>query len=367
MTLRSPLPKPSVSDPLLTRPDWLKSDDRDPKKLWLDKNENVDPDLARIVREVVRNIPPEAYWTYPDTARLYRKLAMVAAAQPANLILAAGSDGIIRSIFEAYISPGDVVIHTEPTFAMYGVYAQMYGAKMMPIHYVASQAGPKLPLDELLAAIRTTRPRLVCLPNPDSPTGTLVEPAELRTIIEAAGEAGAVILIDEAYYPFHRDTAAPWIAEYPHLAIARSTGKAWGMAGLRVGYGIAAPDVAMALHKVRPMYEISTVAAWAFDGMLDHVDDVMASVHRLNDGKRIFLDAMDDLGLRTLRGAGNFLHVAFGNGAAEIHAALNDLVYYRRDFGHPSLAGFSRFSAATPAQFRPIIDRIKSTIGHSIS
>lgn len=363
MSLRSPpSAKPSVASPALARPDWLMSDDRDPAKLWLDKNENGDPELARVVRYAFAAIPAEALWSYPDMAGLYRKLAQNVGARPDQLILAAGSDGVIRSVFEAFVSPGDTVIHTNPTFAMYAVYAQMYGAQAVPIDYVPSQAGPKLPLDELLAAIARTKPRLVCLPNPDSPTGTVLASADLGRLLDASAAAGAVLLIDEAYYPFHPETVAGRIADYPHLVIARSTGKAWGMAGLRVGYGIAAAGLALALHKVRPMYEISTVAAWAFMNILDHGDAVASSVARLNDGKRGFVAAMDGLGLRTLNCAGNFLHVAFADAAPAVHAALADIAYYRRDSSHPSLAGFSRFSATTPERFAPVIARIQDAV-----
>ena len=84
---------------------------------------------------------------------------------------------------------------------------------------------------------------------------------------------------------------------------------------------------------------------------------------RLNAGKAAFLDAMEGLGLRTLRGHGNFLHVAFGVHAEAVHAALGEIVYYRREFSDPCLEGFSRFTATTPALFQPVIECIAEVVG----
>ena len=355
-----PAPRAPVSDPSLTRPDWTKGAARDPSRLWLDKNENWDPDLSAVVAKVMRELPAEAYCTYPESAALYAKLAAWVGVEAQNLILAAGSDGIIRSVFEAYVAPGDVVIHTVPTFAMYSVYSRMYGAKVVGIEYQPSADGPVLPVEGMLDAIRTQSPKLVCLPNPDSPTGTVVAPDILERIIAAAGEAGALMLVDEAYHPFHPDSVAGWIERFPHLVVCRSTGKAWGMAGIRIGYGVASPEVATILHKVRPMYEVGAVAAHAFQGMLDHVDAMQASVARLEAGKALFLTEMEALGFTVLKGAGNFCHVAFGGRADAVHAALDGKVMYRKNFAEPCLAGFSRFSATTPDLFRPVIDLIRA-------
>jgi histidinol-phosphate aminotransferase len=357
-----PIPRPQVADAALWRPDWLKGDKRDPRRLWLDKNENRDPELLGLVARIVAGLDPAALFTYPDSADLYRKLGRWVGVDPRGLILAAGSDGVIRSVFEAYVAPDDPVLITVPTFAMYGVYCRMYGARAIGLAYRPSNDGPVLSSDEVIEAIQAHKPRLVCLPNPDSPTGTVYPADELRAIIAAAGEAGALVLVDEAYHPFHADTVVSAIATCPHLVVARTAAKAWGMAGLRIGYGVASPEVAAALHKVRAMYECSTVAMAAFDAMLDHAQAMQDSVARLEAGKAAFLDAMAGLGLRVLRGKGNFMHVAFGVHAEAVHAALADLCYYRRDFSEPCLKGFSRFSATTPELFAPLIDAVACAV-----
>lgn len=357
-----PAPRPAVADGGLARPDWVGNNPRDPAKLWLDKNENTDPEMNRLVRSVFASVSAEAGFTYPDLGPVYRKLATMAGVDPLCLLLTAGSDGAIRAVFEAYISPGDVVLHTLPTFAMYSVYSRMYGAKVVGLEYRPSDAGPQLHVTDLIEAIAANAPKLICLPNPDSPTGTVFDQDGLRAIIEAAGQSGALILIDEAYYPFHVDTVLPWVMDYPHLVVCRSTGKAWGMAGVRVGYAAAHPDVAKMLHKVRAMYEVGALSAAVFERMLDHEADMRESVARISAGKVEFLAAMTELGFRTLSGQGNFLHVAFGARGPAVHAALADHVYYRKDFAEPCLRGFSRFSATTPELFQPVIARIQAAV-----
>lgn len=355
-----PEPRPALRDPALFRPDWTQSAARDPGLLWLDKNEGNDPELAAVVSEVMASLPKTAYSTYPDCAPLYCKLADKLTVAPENLILTAGADGAIRSVFEAYVAPGDTVIHTVPTFAMYSVYTRMFGARGVGLEYTPSNAGPVLRAETVIAAIENQRPKLVCLPNPDSPTGTAFSPSDLEAIVRAAAEMGALILIDEAYCPFYEHTAIGWIPCYPQLVVARSTGKAWGSAGLRIGYAVGSREVIAMLHKIRPMYEVNSVAVAALERLLDREDAMLASVARLNQGKAVFLAAMHELGFRTLQGHGNFAHVAFGSRAPAIHGALSSVVYYRKDFAEPCLAGFSRFSSTTPALFERVIDAIRA-------
>jgi len=354
-----PRARSAVLNPELTRPDWTTGIPRDPALAWLDKNENTDPELLAVTRQVMREIPDEAICTYPESTVLYRRLARHIGLDMSHLLLCAGSDGVIRSVFEAFVSPGDAVLFTAPTFAMYSVYSKMYGATAIPIEYLRGDTGPELEAATLVEAIRIHRPKLVCLPNPDSPTGTVFSEPDLRTIIETAGDVGAVVLIDEAYHPFHDSTVAPWVDDYAHLVVARTFAKAWGLAGLRIGYAIAGTELAQLLHKVRPMYEVNTVAVFAVTRMLDHEDAMRASVARHIAGREAFRSAMQEIGLVTPKTYGNFLHVAFGPLAAAVHGALAIRVLYRRDFAEPCLKGFSRFSSGSIAQLDPIIEAIR--------
>lgn len=359
---RVPIPRIGVVDEKLTRPDWTSQTVRTADTIWLDRNENLDPVLAATTMAVLQSLDATALNTYPDLGGLYAKLATVLECEPNQLVLAAGSDGAIRAVYEAYISPGDIVMHSNPTFAMYPVYARMYAADRHPFDYAMSAAGPVLDVERLVRDIRSLRPRLVCLPNPDSPTGTVVGEVELKCIVGAAGEVGAVMLVDEAYYPFYPHSIASWVGENPHLVVTRSFGKAWGLAGVRIGVAITHPDMAVNLHKVRPMYEIGALAAQFLDRMLDHASAVTESVQRNLEGKALFAGIMRELGFKVLMTNGNFIHVAFGDNADMVHQALDGRVLYRRNFPGAALSGYSRFSVAPSQIMEPVAQMIRCAL-----
>ncbi len=356
-------PRQSLLNPLLQRPSALNSKPRDPALLWLDKNENLDPTLAKVLVDVLATLSPTALTTYPEAGELYRKLARWVGVTPDALLLTPGSDGAIRLTFEAFVEPRDVVIHTVPTFAMYPVYSLMFGAEVCPAEYLRSDGGPRLDFAALIDAVRSRRPKLLCLPNPDSPTGAVAQPDVLREILAECEAAGTVLLLDEAYHPFYDWSAVSWTASSRHLIVARSFAKAWGAAGLRIGYAVAHPETIALLHKMRPMYEVSTFAVDVMSRMIDNTREMIRAVGRIIEGKILFGQAMRECGFEVLPGEGNFIHVAFGDRAQAVHAALAGKVLYRVHSDHPSLAGFSRFSTAP----RQVMERVVDLITRAVS
>lgn len=360
MTLR---PRRSLLNPALVRPSAITSVPRDPRLLWLDKNENLDTELLRVTHDVLKGLPPLTLATYPEAGDCYRKLARWADVAPEQLILTPGSDGVIRLMFEAFIEPGDSVVHTTPTFAMYQVYSQMFGANAIEIQYVPTDSGPELNPALIVDLLRRHAPKLLCLPNPDSPTGTVLMPDALREILSVCEDVGTVLLLDEAYHPFYDWSAVPWSRESRNLVIARTFAKAWGVAGLRIGYAVAHPETIAYLHKMRPMYEVSSLSVEFMSRMLNHAPAMLKSVERIKVGKEYFVSAMKGLGFKVLPTEGNFVHVAFGKHAPAIHAILANKVLYRKNFDHPCLAGYSRFTVAPTSIMALVVDPIIQAMG----
>ena len=357
-----PAPRRPILDPGLTRPRWIEGQPRSTKLVWLDKNENLDPELLAYTTSLLRSLDVNLLCTYPECAPLYHKLAKFDGVPAESLLLTAGSDGAIRAVFETYVNEGDVVLHTAPTFAMYSVYCKMFGASEIAFEYDRKEDRPHLDFERFLKVITDRKPRVVCLPNPDSPTGTVLSDEQMAELLKSTAASGSLLLIDEAYYPFFENTAARFVKDHSHLVVARTFAKAWGLSGLRVGYLIAAPQVANYLHKVRPMYEVNTLAVGMMERMLDAPDEMRKSVARLQAGKQHFLDSMSALNLKVLRGEGNFMHVAFGPHQAQVFNALKDRVLFRHDFKEPCLQGYSRFSSTTKEIFQPIIEVISATV-----
>ena len=345
-TSSPPAPRAPIGATSLQRPDWTVRQRYTHDVLALDKNENTDSALQRLVAETVAAAPVSASLEYPECAPYYGLLADHLGVSPRNLLFTPGSDGAIRSVFEVFLSPGETVAQTMPSFAMFKLYTQMYGGRSHELAYAASAAGPILRSATVCATIAATRPRILCLPNPDSPTGTLFDLDDMESIVATCAGADAVALIDEAYFPFSPVTVLPLIDRYPNLVIARTFAKAWGIAGLRLGYAVAHPATTALLHKVRPMYEVNGLALEAMARLIGHHDEIMAAVARINAGKDYFLARMRNLGFRVLDCAGNFVHVDFGAQCDAVHAALKGRVLYKPSFGDDCLAGFSRFTTA---------------------
>ena len=346
----------------LTRPNWTKQDHRSNSIVWLDKNECADPELNDIVLKSLSKISLNAVFTYPDLDVLYAKVAKFSEVNSENILLTAGSDGAIRACFESCVNSGDSIILSRPTFAMYEVYSKIYGAEVTWLDYEKSSSGPILEVDRIINAITQKNPKMVCLPNPDSPTGTVFSLLDLRKIINAAQSIGALMLIDEAYHPLYEETVVPWINEFNNLVVVRSFSKAWGAAGFRVGYALANKNLISLLHKQRPMYEIGNVSAKAIEILLDHEKDMRKSVDRVNSGKKYFQDCMKELNIYSYKSYGNFLHLRFGIYANDIHKALENKVYYRKDFINPCLQGYSRFSSTSIERFKPIVKCITDVV-----
>ena len=355
----APPPKAEIASPNLWRPTQYDDDLRDPDTLWLGRGECIDPELNGLVEKLLADIPRHALFAYPTPGPLYRKLARHLNVPADHLMLTRGSDGAIKAVFEAYIGSGDRVVVTNPTYQMYGIYSQMFGADVTGVPYRLKDGRPHLDAAELIATITAVRPKLVGLPNPDNPTGVAFSPEDLRAIVEAAGQVGALMMVDEAYYPFLDETAIDWVAEYGHLIVARTFSKAWGMAGIRLGFTVAQPEITAMLNKVRTMVEADGVSMELAMRMLDHQADVNASLVRLKDGRAFFAAEMDALGFAAIETPCNFVHVDFADKRPAVEAALKGVASYRV-FPAPPLENFLRFTTTTIEQFRRVVEVIRN-------
>ena len=248
--------------------------------LRLDKNERITKFNSYIYEEILSKLRHEHLTAYPETEPLYDLLAKYHNVNRDQVVVTAGSDAGIKYCFELLADQGCEVITLSPTFAMVDIYAQLYGVKQVRIGY---DADLKLKFEDLLAAI-SHKTALIIIANPNSPTGTLISDIDIRLVISKARENGAVVLVDEAYYGFSRQTVLPYIAEYDNLIVARTFSKSFGLAGCRVGYLIAQSGLAHQLYKFRPMYEVNALCV--------NIDvasnkEVNYGIFKSSDGRRV--------------------------------------------------------------------------------
>jgi len=179
-------------------------------KLRLDFNENTVGCSPRVIEFLQRNLTADALTVYPEYVDAMRELAAFFAVAPGELLLSNGTDEAIQVLINTFVDVGDDVLLLKPSYAMYRFYAELAGATVREVEYRPEDLS--FPLDEFLAAIRPET-RAILVANPNNPTGTGLDLAGVRKILEAAPQAA--VLIDEAYFEFCGVTALPLVRQYP--------------------------------------------------------------------------------------------------------------------------------------------------------
>lgn len=334
---------------------------RESSKLWLDKNENNDPYLEKIYLSILKKIKFTDISAYPDLTDTYKKISKFLKLGKNRIYLTAGSDLAIKAIFETLVLPGDKVLITHPTYAMYGIYCELFKAKKILINYEFSKKSPFLEVNKIILAIKSLKPKLICLPNPDSPTGQTISNVNIKKIICLAKKNRGFVLIDEAYYLFYKKSLANSINQFTNLLVIRSASKAMGIAGLRVGLVLSNPSLISKIFMHKPMYEISSLGSFFLKEIIkpQNYRLIKNSVNRLLDGKKIFIDYLKKKNLKYFNSYGNFIHVNFGKFKIKIIRRLQKYIYFRVEESHPSLKGYSRISLTTKQNFKSIIKIIE--------
>ena len=286
----------------------------------LDKNERVGVFPPEVFAEMLAGLTPQDLSGYPVIEPFTEEFAGWLGASPPWLQLTSGSDAAIRAVFEVYVRSGDVLVAPQPTFAMYNVYARLSGATLRGLEY-GNQL--ELPVESVTAAL-TDGPRMLCLPNPNSPTGTAFSLAELRHILSAAREQNVLVLIDEAYYWFTPITAVPLVAEFDNLVVTRTFSKAAGLAGVRLGCLVSQPQNIDVLRRVKPMYEINGVALRLGQYLIRHDHLIWEYAQAANAGRDYLERALTELGLQPFTSHANFVvaRVPAGTDIASIVAGV---------------------------------------------
>ena len=157
----------------LNRPDWSKSQKRLSNRFWLDKNELFLEDNFNEFKKILQKIKPYNLSSYPDLSYLYKQLSNYSKIKVDQLILTNGSDGGIRMVFDLFTNQRDKVLILNPTFAMYEIYCKIFKLRFKKIDFLFSDNGPQISLEKICNEIKQYKPKLFCIPNPNSPTGTI--------------------------------------------------------------------------------------------------------------------------------------------------------------------------------------------------
>lgn len=249
---------------------------------------------------------------YPDGNAFALRQALAAHydIQPEQLVFGNGSNDVLELIARAFLTAQDEVIYSQHAFAVYPLVTQAIGAKGVVVPAV--EYGHDL--DGFLKAI-TPKTKLIFIANPNNPTGTLLAKAEVLAFLKAVPDH-VIIVLDEAYDEYlpeaQKSESIAWLGQFENLILSRTFSKAYGLAGLRVGYGIASPEVTDLLNRVRQPFNVNSIAQAAAIASLKDTDFVAKSYALNQDGKTQICQCLRALGLGFIPSYGNFVsfHIA---------------------------------------------------------
>ncbi len=255
---------------------------------------------------------------YPDGAsyRLRGALAERLDVAPEQLVFGCGADEVLELVAKAFIGPDDEVVYAWPSFAMYPIVTQGMGGRAVQVPLDADLAHD-LPA---MAEAVTARTQVVIVCNPNNPTGTSVGAEAFDRFVESL-PPDVVLVVDEVYIEFARRTDFPdglgWVARRPGTLVMRSFSKLYGLAGLRVGYGVADPELAGYLERARHPFNLNAIAEVAALAALDDTEHVDATLRMNAEGAQRLTRGLEALGYRVWPTDTNFLLADLGPEAYE--------------------------------------------------
>ncbi|HJV00412.1 MAG TPA: histidinol-phosphate transaminase [Burkholderiaceae bacterium] len=290
---------------------------------------------------------------YPDANGFDLKAALSKRYDvPADWItLGNGSNDILEIAAHAFVERGQSVVYSQYSFAVYALATQGVGAR----HIVVPAKAYGHDLQAMLAAIEDDT-RLVFIANPNNPTGTFIPAAEIEAFL-AKVPAHVVVVLDEAYNEFlapeQQFESAEWVKKYPNLLVSRTFSKAYGLAGLRVGFAIAQPALTDLMNRIRQPFNVNSMAQAAAIAALNDKAFLAQSAANNTAGYQQFVEAFEKMGLEYVPSYGNFVLVKVGDddgAGARVNLALLKQGVIVRPVGNYGLPQWLRISIGLPQE-----------------
>ncbi|NMG33112.1 histidinol-phosphate transaminase [Azoarcus sp. TTM-91] len=301
---------------------------------------------------------------YPDGNGFALKAALSArhGVRPEQIVLGNGSNDILELVASSFLRPGDAAVFSQHAFAVYPLATNAAGARCVEVPAVAYGHD----LDAMAEAIDCDT-RVVFVANPNNPTGTFLPGETLEAFLQRV-PADVLVVLDEAYTeylaPAQCYDAIAWLARFPNLLISRTFSKAYGLAGLRVGYAFAHPDVADLMNRVRQPFNVSSLALVAAEAALGDQEFIARSADLNRRGMAQISAALDELGLEWIPSAGNFLTFRAGKAAAVDAALLRQGVIVRPIAGY-GMPEWLRVTIGLPEENLRFIDALRAALAET--
>ncbi len=281
-----------------------------------------------------------------------------------QITLGNGSNDILEFLAHAFVTPAHEVIFSAHAFAVYPIVTQAVGAKAV----ITPARNWGHDLDAMAAAI-TDRTRLIFIANPNNPTGTWLGREALKAFLDKV-PAQIIVVLDEAYFEYASDPAlgasdypdgSQWLGTYPNLVVTRTFSKLYGLAGLRIGYGLSHPDVADMLNRVRQPFNVNSLALVAAEAATGDTDHRERSLQANAEGMAQLTAAFADMGLEHIPSVGNFVCVKVGDGAGIYEKLLRQGVIVRpvANYGMPE---YLRITVGSHEENRRCIEALATAV-----
>lgn len=305
---------------------------------------------------------------YPDGNgfTLKQALARKHGCSPDCITLGNGSNEILVMLAETFLTHESEAVYSEYAFAIYPIVTQATGATSRVAK--AFDASHSMPLGhdlEAMAALVNARTRLVFIANPNNPTGTWVDAASLHAFLKSMPQTTLVVL-DEAYIEYVEDPDFPdgsrWLDEFPNLVITRTFSKAFGLAGLRVGYSLSHPGVAGLLNRVRQAFNVNSLALAAATAALDDREHLQKSIDLNREGMAQVAAGLDRLPVTRVPSRGNFILIDCKRAAGPLYEAMLRQGVIVRPVGNYGLPNHLRITIGTSAQNQRMLAALEQAL-----
>ncbi|MET0532943.1 MAG: histidinol-phosphate transaminase [Steroidobacter sp.] len=305
---------------------------------------------------------------YPDGGGFALKQALAKKYSCAMecITLGNGSNDVLVLLAEAFLTPQTEAVYSQYAFAVYPIAVQATGATARVAQ--ANPADHAMPLGHDLDAMMklvNERTRLVFIANPNNPTGTWLSAEALREFI-ASVPSQTLVVVDEAYIEYVTDPAFPnasrWLQEFSNLVVVRTFSKAYGLAGLRVGYALSHPTVAGMLNRVRQPFNVNLVALAAAAAALDDSEHLQKTLNTNRTGLAQLRAGFDALAIKHLPSAGNFVLIDCGRPAGGVYEAMLKQGVIVRPVGNYQLPNHLRITIGTQAQNQRMLNALKQAL-----
>ena len=296
---------------------------------------------------------------YPDGSGFYLRNAIAAKLEvtPENIILGNGSNEVIEFLGHAFLNPGDDVITCEYAFIVYKLLATAFGVRTIEIPTPDYQQD----LDATLRAI-TSKTRLIFIPNPNNPTGTLISERAIDSFMSRVPDR-IVVVFDEAYFEFLDDPpdTLRFIRAGRNVVTLRTFSKIHGLAGLRIGYAIASPEITEVLHKTRQPFNVNSVAQVGAIAALDDEAHLRDTKRVIDEGRAYLQERFADMQIQFVPATANFVMVNVGDGCAVFQKLLQRKIIVRPLKGY-GLPEWVRISVGTMDENKKLVAALHEVV-----